>query len=494
MTIDFSKLSDEELTAIANNDFSKLSSATLTLLSGETPPKPKRSVSEQVSRGLGLAGRAAVEGLSAPVTAITDFMSGAYNVGANLAGSTSRLPYASREQSAALTREGFPVPENPLERAVQSGMTGMMSTTGFARAAPGTILATDMARQIPASAAMGAAAQPTAEYVKNITGSDFAATLAGLGVGVIAGKYTGDLAGKLTTPTVPVVTMRDVQDRAQRAYTAVDNLGITLTPQSSTSIVQRINTNLTNSRYLPENAPQIATVLREFDQILARGPITFGTLDKMRALANDLKTNSDANVRRLSGNIVGTVDDFVAGLSPNNVSPGAGGVDEAVRTIMSARRDWRNLSRATTIENIMDTAEIKALNPSASESELLRRGFMALAADKSKMKFFTVDEQNAIKAVAKGSSLDPLLSLAARFNPQRSQLVGAGTFAGAVVKPELAIPVAAAGFSADKLQNFLRRRDAEGVMSGLLSGSTQPRLPTTSLRSLLSGAVNPPLD
>jgi hypothetical protein len=494
MSIDLSKLSDEELTALANNDFSKLSSATLTLLSGETPPEPKRSVSEQVSRGLGLAGRAAVEGLSSPVTAAADFMSGAYNFGANLAGSTSRLPYMSREQSAALTREGLPVPENKLERAVQSGMTGMMSTTGFARAAPGTILATDMARQIPASAGMGVTAQPTAEFVKDRTGSDFAATLAGLGVGVIAGKYTGDLAGKLTTPTVPVVTMRDVQDRAQRAYTAVDNLGITLTPQSSTGIVQRINTNLTNSRYLPENAPQIATVLREFDQILARGPITFGTLDKMRALANDLKTNSDANVRRLSGNIVGTVDDFVAGLSPNNVSSGAGGVDEAVRTIMSARREWRNLSRATTIENIMDTAEIKALNPSASESELLRKGFMALAADKSKMKFFTVDEQNAIKAVAKGSSLDPLLSLAARFNPQRSQLVGAGTFAGAVVKPELAIPVAAVGFSADKLQNFLRRRDAEGVMSGLLSGSTQPRLPTTSLRSLLSGAVNPPLD
>ena len=56
MSIDLSKLSDEELTALANNDFSKLSSATLTLLSGETPPEPKRSVSEQVSRGLGLAG------------------------------------------------------------------------------------------------------------------------------------------------------------------------------------------------------------------------------------------------------------------------------------------------------------------------------------------------------------------------------------------------------------------------------------------------------
>ena len=37
MAIDYSKLSDEELEAIANNDYSKLSDATLAMLSGEAP-------------------------------------------------------------------------------------------------------------------------------------------------------------------------------------------------------------------------------------------------------------------------------------------------------------------------------------------------------------------------------------------------------------------------------------------------------------------------
>jgi D-tyrosyl-tRNA(Tyr) deacylase len=57
------------------------------------------------------------------------------------------------------------------------------------------------------------------------------------------------------------------------------------------------------------------------------------------------------------------------------------------------------------------------------------------------MNLFSKDEQNAIKAVVKGSSLDPLLTLMAKFNPQRSQIMAGGAFAGSITKPEIAIPI-----------------------------------------------------
>jgi len=480
-------LSDAELEAVANGDFSKLSDATLATLSGEAPA---RSLGEQLKRGAGLAGRAVVQGMAAPVTAVGDFVSGLANLGSALSGSEARVPVPSQALSQALTKAGVPSPETGMERAAQAGMEGMTSTAGAARALPGTMLATDMARQIPSSAVMGAVSQPTAEAVKSLTGSDVAATIAGLGLGVIAAKTTGDIAGAVAARGQPVLTMNEVRQRAQRAYNTVDELGITLTPQSSADVVARVNTNLEAARYLPENAPAIRTVLNEFDAIVARGPVSFDRLDKMRALANDLKTNQDPNIRRLAGNMVSTIDDYVAGLNPRDVSAGAGGIDEAVKTIMGARKDWRNLSRATTLENILDTAEIRALNPNLSESELIRKGFINLAASKPKMRFFTEDEQTAIKSVAKGGPLDPLLTFMAKFNPERSALVGAGTVAGAVAKPEYAIPIGLAGITADRAQTLLRQRAAQQAMGGLLSGTTPKPLPTTSLRSLLSGAVN----
>ncbi len=212
----------------------------------------------------------------------------------------------------------------------------------------------------------------------------------------------------------------------------------------------------------------------------------------MRRLANNLKSNPDKNIRRLASEMVDSIDDHVATLSPKDVVSGAGGIDVAVKTIMEARKDFRNASRASTLDNILNVAETKALNPTASESELIRQGFINLATNKNKMSLFNKDEQSAIKAVAKGSSLDPLLTLMAKFNPQRSQFMAGGAFAGSIAKPEIGIPIAAAGYGADKLQALLRRQSAEKAMSGLLTGTTPPPSTDYYTRGLMSSLMNPP--
>jgi hypothetical protein len=190
--------------------------------------------------------------------------------------------------------------------------------------------------------------------------------------------------------------------------------------------------------------------------------------------------------------MVNSIDDQVAKLSPKDVSAGAGGIDEAVKTIMEARKDWRNLSRASTIENIINTAEIRAANPNLSEGELIRQGFINLAANKNKMKLFTEDEQNAIKAVTKGGSLDSFLSIISKFDPTRRNVLGAGAAVGATMKPEVGIPIMAAGIGAEQMQNLLRSRAAQKVQSGLLTGTTKPQVPSYGWRGLLSSVLNTP--
>ena len=458
-----------------------------------TAEAPKeQGLGDLLRRQLGLAGRAVVTGVSAPANIVTDFLSGAANVAANIVGSEKRVPYLSKEQSKGMTQLGVPEPETGAERAAQVGMQALTSAGGMAAMAPKSIFGADLARQLPAATVAPMAAQSVAEITKEITGSDLAATIAALGVSGAVGKYTGDVAGRIAAGKQPTTTMADVQQKASRAYTKVSDQGIEISGQNATSLVDKIKTRLDAVDYIPENAAPVANILNKYESILQRGNITFDNIEQMRRLANNLKSNPDKNIRRLASEMVDSIDDHVAALSPKDVVSGAGGIDVAVKTIMEARKDFRNLSRATTLQNVLDIAETKALNPTASESELIRQGFITLAANKSKMGLFSKDEQNAIKAVVKGSSLDPLLTLMAKFNPQRSQIMAGGAFAGSIAKPEIAIPIAAAGFGADKLQALLRRQSAESAMSGLLTGTTPGPQPSYYTRGLLSTMMNPP--
>jgi hypothetical protein len=461
-----------------------------------TAEAPKeQGLGDLLRRQLGLAPRAVVTGASAPANIVTDFLSGAYNVGANIFGSEKRAPYLSKEQSKGLTQLGVPEPETTAEKAAQAGMQGLVSAGGMAATAPKTIFGADLVRQLPAATAAPMVAQPVGEVTKEITGSDLAATIASLGVSGAVGKASGDIAGRIASGKQPTATMADVQQKATRAYTKVSDQGIELSGKNATSLVDKVKARLDSADYIPENAAPIANILNKYESILQRGNITFDNVEQMRRLANNLKSNPDKNIRRLASEMVDSIDDHVATLSPKDVVSGAGGIDVAVKTIMEARKDFRNASRASTLENILNVAETKALNPSASESELIRQGFITLASNKNKMNLFSKDEQNAIKSVAKGSSLDPLLTLMAKFNPQRSQLVTGGAVGFGVGSPETlkySIPIAAAGYGADKLQAMMRRQSAESAMSGLLTGTTPGPQPSYFTRGLLSTMMNPP--
>ena len=216
------------------------------------PQQQERGLVNSLGRQIGLAGRAVVTGLSSPVNIASDFLSGAYNVGANILGSESRMPYASREQQKGLTQIGLPEPETGAERAAQVGMQALSSAGGMAAVAPKSIFGADLVRQLPAATAAPMVAQPVAETTKEITGSDLAATIAAIGVSGAVGKASGDIAGRISSGKQPTATMADVRQRASRAYTEVADLGIELTPKTANNIVADVKTNLNNARFLPE--------------------------------------------------------------------------------------------------------------------------------------------------------------------------------------------------------------------------------------------------
>jgi soluble cytochrome b562 len=458
-------------------------------------PQP-RSMGQELGRQVGLTGRILAEGVSAPVNAVADFLSGAYNVGANLLGSESRMPSMSQAQSQALTKLGVPVPETGLERAVQAGgqaMVGTGSQAAIAKnlgqaAAP---LTRNLSQQVPVSGVAGMASQATAEKTKAETDSDLGATVMGILAGTIAGGVTGKVvagAEKMGAKPSPVLTIDDVKQRAQRSYTAMEDQSVYVKPKSVLDMLNTTEETLVKNNFNPkmDSHKPVAQLLEQLRDMTGTQRVSFTKLEQMRSAATDLKNATDPATRKFAGQVVTKIDDYLSTLGAGDVIAAKGDVGKAVESVQNARKDWRNLSRASILEDALNIAEAKAIDPKASEGELIRRQLINLAADKDKMKAFSTREQNAIKSVAAGGTTDPLLSLVARFNPQRSQITAGALGAGAIANPVAAGGTAAAGFTADKLQSLLRRKQTEGLISNLLTGNTPEPAANVTWRGLLS--------
>jgi hypothetical protein len=454
-----------------------------------------RSTGQELTRQLGLTGRAAIEGFTAPATAVLEAGRGLYNIGANLMGSESRIPSFAQAQSQALTQAGVPEPQTMGERAVQAGAQAMMGAGSLAKLAPNVpALAADLVRQVPVSGIAGLVSQPTAEVIKDYTGSDLAATIAAIGTGTLAAGASGRAIGAAIKENKPVFTMEEVKQRASRSYKAVDDAGITVKPQSALNMVGNIRKSLDDANMIP-GSPEAAAAertLAQMEKIIGTQRVPFSTVDRLRQLANDLKGSSEPKEARLGSLAVDSIDNYITKLNGRDLIAGKAGLDDAVKKVMDARKDWRNASRAQVLEDALNVAEIKKEMPNASESELIRRGFVNIAANKNKMNMFSEQEQNIIKSVIRGGSLDPLLSFAAQFNPVRSKLSAAAYTFGATQAPLVAGGVGATGYAADTLQGLMRRRAAQQAANQIASGQAQPAQPNLAYRGLLSTGLVPP--
>jgi hypothetical protein len=456
----------------------------------QTPPPQGRSMVDELGRQVGLTARAGYEAFTAPATAVLEAGRTAYNLGAEALGAESRLPSFYTEQQKALTGTlGLPEPEGKIERAVNLGAQSMASTAAAAKALPNVAaFADDLVRQIPAAGVAGLVSQPVAEIVKDFTGSDLAALIASAGVAAVSAAGTGKAISAAQQAKTPLYTMAEVKQRASKSYQAMDDAGVVLKPTSTQGMLTDIKTALDDARMVKgtAQATELNARIAQVQSMIDKNGVSFTAFEKMRGIFNDLKTSKDPDIRRLGGIAVNKIDNYISNVNGKDLIAGQGGIDKAVASVVSARKDWRNASRASILDDALNVAEARALDPKASESELIRRGFINIAADKNKMNAFTKNEQNIIKSVAKGGSLDPLLSSLARFSPLRSQLVTAGAIPAYTQMPATTMAVLGGGLAADVGQGMLRSRAAQQAVRQIASGAVPTPQPNLAYRGLLS--------
>lgn len=147
------------------------------LESPESPTLPAGFQMEAAPSLPGVALRAAITGLSSPVNMVTDFASGAYNLGAGLLGSESRLPYLSKIQKDDLTRMGLPPAQTTGQKLFSAAVEAPFSPQNYLF--PGLAAVQRLSPMMRVPAAM-------AEQAVIATGAE---------AGGMAGEYAGSKLG-----------------------------------------------------------------------------------------------------------------------------------------------------------------------------------------------------------------------------------------------------------------------------------------------------------
>lgn len=477
------------------------------------------SLLKEVGRQAGLTGRALVTGLSAPINAVGDFISGGANLALQAAGSEKRIPTATEIQQQALNESYFPSPQNELEKSVQTGASAMagLMVPGFGAisAAPEGATAAEVLKRgtsTAVSSVVGSVVgEKTAQKAYEITGSPWAA----LAVGLATGTVTGSLSGKLTDIGLNAaetqlkkaagtyknpMTIEDIRDRASKGYKAMDDSNVVVRSDSvKNNLLPALTQELADNNFSPEIVAShdvIKQNLANLDKVLSSPLIKFDKLEKIRSSFSSLSAGTDDQAR-LAKIVVSNIDSYLANISNKDIlAMGGGNAANALKSLGQARTDWRNQARAQVIQDALDKATAMIEGGKANTSDIIRNNLLSITTNKKKMSMFSTREQNVIKAAVQSNDLEQLLSIMARFNPSRSNFgtaLASGSAVAAYTNPES--PSGWFGLGASALGNLAERgltaervKTANKLISEIASGDlSKPR--QSNLYQGMFGAV-----
>jgi len=461
---------------------------------------PALSTGEEVVRKVGVAARGVSEAL-APVAAgagagllmggpigaavgglagglampLTDAATMAYN---KLFGASARAP-----SSVISNMLPGPRAETSAERVLQSSMgalggTGSSVSAGRALAqAPGVTQGLravgQEASRLPISQVVTApiataAGQTATELTDN--------PLTGLATGVI----TGTAAGTRPVKRSAVPTSKELTDRAKANYDILDKSNFELDNSQFVSRMGDMPTKLRASAgYDPRIMPNVEVAL---NNLTAGNPKTVQELDTLRTIIGNAAKSGSAPERNAAKQLLDEFDTYVTTAQPSAIVAGDASTMKAWK---DARADYAKMKKSELITDILENAEIaKGTKEGSIASQLI-----SLAKNDKKMRFFTADEQAAIREAAKGGKMQTMLNVIGKFSPSTP---AAAIFTA--VNP-LGVYSAAAGMSAkaladqrrvqqaNALANRMRLGEAPQILEGAMEN--QPVFFTRSVQNML---------
>lgn len=328
----------------------------------------------------------------------------------------------------ALKQWGKSVSINPLTNA-KTSLAGMANIAGGMLQQPVNLLSKDASNPAftipqfeagkPVSDLMGAAMHPlggaiggAGKDIGQLTGIDPHRVEAGINTALLAAPFMkGKAKATATKPAIP--TKEQLATDSKTAYKAAEDAGIEVSEPSFASAKTGLIDALNKEGVDPTLHPKTTAALKRIAE--TEGPVTLQKLETLRKISKDAESSIEPADRRLAGQVVDHIDDYIERLDTTDVVSG----DPAKAALLKdARNLWSRKRKADVIDELMHRAELSAPNFSASGMEnAIRTEFRSLAKNQRKMRGFTKEEQAAIERVAKGGPVENSLRMLGKAAP-----------------------------------------------------------------------------
>lgn len=467
---------------------------------------PKLSTGEEVVRKGGVAVRGATESL-APVTAgalggaalglmtgvgapvavpvgalagglavpATDVLVQGYN---KLTGSNVRLP----SQFISSMIPG-PRAETPTERVVQAStgaLTGTGGSVSAGRALAQAPTATQGLRAIGEEASRRPIGQlvtaPLATGVGQTTTELTGNPLAGLAAGVV----TGTAAGTRPTKRGAVPTVEELAAKSKANYDILDNSKFELDNQQFVAHMGDMAKKLRSSAgFDPRIMPDVDAALA---QLTSGNPKNVQELNTLRTIVSNAAKSTKPAERKAASQLLDEFDDYVMN------APASAAVTSdkaAMQAWKDARADYAKMKKSEMITDILERADVSQGSKEANIASQLS----SLAKNDKKMRFFTAEEQEAIRQAAKGGPLQSTLRTIAKFTPMTpaaaifTAVNPFGAYTAAAGMASKGIAEARRTQEVNRLANRMRLGETPQVLEGPLAN--QPVFFSRSAQNML---------
>ena len=396
----------------------------------------KPTIGEEIVRKVGVAARGLSESMVGPTAGATlGFMAGG-PVGAGVgalagglavpAADAATLAYnkimgGSARLPSQVISEMIPGPraESPAERVLQASTGALGGTAGAVGAGRGIVQAARTAPGLPSSVAPGvqaigqeAARRPIAQMVAAPVSTAVGQTVTEATdnplLGLAAGTATSMAAGLRPTKREKAMSAEALLARSKANYEVLDKSGLQFDTQQFQQHMATLPTKLRKDLgYVASVNPKIAGA---FDELLANKPKDVAEITALRRIIGGAAGSADATERKIASRLLDEFDDYVLNAPPSAI---VSGDKAALDAWKAARADYAKVKKSELIEDIVSRAEVSQGGKEAT----IAQGLSALAKNEKKMRFFSPDEQEAIREAAKGGTLQNMLRTIGKFTP-----------------------------------------------------------------------------
>jgi hypothetical protein len=283
-----------------------------------------------------------------------------------------------------------------------------------------------------------------------------------------------------------VPTAEELLAQSKANYDILDTSGFqldnSLFKQHMASLPAKLRSDV---GYVESVNPKVAGAFRE---LLSDAPKDVAEITALRKIIGGAAGSADRSERMVAMKLLDEFDTYVLNAPPSAIISGDA---KAMAAWKAARADYAKVKKSELIEDIVSRAEVSQSGKEPS----IAQGLSALAKNDKKMRFFTADEQEAIRDAAKGGNLQGVLKTIGKFSPMTP---AAAIFTA--VNPYGAY-TAAAGMAAKELATARRMQQVNALSSRMRLGQPPTvvegvgaNVPVFTSRSILNNLNLSPAD